>query len=119
LWYVEFVASFEHFERGYLLPEGCKDLIDVINLETHSKGKVLLKPLAGPPTEPSHSDDGDLVVSEDITVNELASLLKHEPVKIIADLMRSGIFANLNQPLGFEAISKIAHRYGYVAKRCA
>jgi len=24
--------NFEHFERGYLLPKGCKDLIDVITL---------------------------------------------------------------------------------------
>src|SRR6516164_8645979 len=34
--------SFEHFERGYLLPKGCKDLIDVIGLAPHSK--ILLKP---------------------------------------------------------------------------
>ncbi len=29
--------SFEHFERGYLLPKGCKDLIDVIRTPPHSK----------------------------------------------------------------------------------
>ena len=29
--------SFEHFERGYLLPKGCKDLIDVMRLAPHSK----------------------------------------------------------------------------------
>ena len=34
--------SFEDFERGYLLPKGCKDLIDVIRLPPHSK--IFLKP---------------------------------------------------------------------------
>jgi len=34
--------SFENFERGYLLPKGCKDLIDAIQLPHHSK--ILLKP---------------------------------------------------------------------------
>jgi|ERR1051326_373734 hypothetical protein len=34
--------SFEHFERGYLLPKGCKDLIDVMRLSPHSK--ILIKP---------------------------------------------------------------------------
>jgi len=40
--------SFEDFERGYLLPKGCKDLIDVIGLPPHSK-ILFLKP------RPSHS----------------------------------------------------------------
>lgn len=34
--------SFEHFERGYLLPKGCKDLIDVIRISPHAK--IFLKP---------------------------------------------------------------------------
>jgi hypothetical protein len=36
--------SFEHFERGYLLPAGCKDLIDVIELKSQPEAKVFLKP---------------------------------------------------------------------------
>jgi hypothetical protein len=35
--------GFENFERGYLLPKGCKDLIDVTQIPPHSK--KLLKPL--------------------------------------------------------------------------
>src|SRR5258706_5036114 len=34
--------SFDDFERGYLLPKGCKDLIDVVRLPPHSK--IFLKP---------------------------------------------------------------------------
>jgi len=33
--------KFEHFERGYLLPKGCKDLIDVVPSSPYSK--VFLK----------------------------------------------------------------------------
>src|SRR5215467_5802916 len=29
--------GFEDFERGYLLPKGCKDLIDAIRVPAHSK----------------------------------------------------------------------------------
>ena len=36
--------SFEHFERGYLLPVGCKDLIDVIELDAQPETKRFLKP---------------------------------------------------------------------------
>ena len=36
--------SFEHFERGYLLPLGCKDLIDVIELQAQPEPKIFLRP---------------------------------------------------------------------------
>jgi transcription elongation factor Elf1 len=37
--------SFEHFERGYLLPVGCKDLMDVIELQAQPKTTNPEKPL--------------------------------------------------------------------------
>jgi len=36
--------GFEHFERGYLLPAGCKDLMDVIKVQAQRETKILLKP---------------------------------------------------------------------------
>lgn len=36
--------SFAHFERGYLLPAGCKDLVDVIKLQAQPETKIFLKP---------------------------------------------------------------------------
>jgi hypothetical protein len=36
--------NFEDFERGYLLPVGCKDLIDVIKPRAQPETKVLLNP---------------------------------------------------------------------------
>jgi hypothetical protein len=117
--------SFEHFERGYLLPKGCKDLIDVIGL--HAELEIFLKlPLVHSklqpeiflkPTSPALGVKGDLFVSDQTTVKELAALLGQKAFQIIADAMELGIFANVNQSLGFKAISQIAQKYGYTAKR--
>ncbi len=94
--------SFENFERGYLLPNGCKDLIDAIKLQEKQQPPAI---------------KGDLLVSEHSTPRELADLLGQKPFKIIADALDLGIFATVNQSLGFEAISQIARKYGYIAKR--
>ena len=51
-----------------------------------------------------------------ITVKQLADILKVEPVKIIKQLMRKGIMANINQTLDFNTASITAADLGYVAK---
>jgi len=48
-----------------------------------------------------------------VTVRQLADLLKVEPVKIIKQLMRKGIMANINQALDFDTASKTAADLGY------
>lgn len=110
--------SFEHFERGYLLPKGCKDLIDAKKIQAEPQAKVFLKPVSAPPKQPP-AVKGDLLVPEHATAKQLADLLGQKPFKIIADVMELGIFATVNQSLGFEAISEIARRYGYIAKKKA
>ena len=110
--------DFEHFERGYLLPKGCKDLIDVIHLHGHPDATIFLKS-APNPSQPAPPFHGELVVPEHTTVAELAQLLKQKPFKIIADLMQLGVFATANQSLGFEAVARIARAYGYMAKKQA
>ena len=110
------MENFESFERGYLLPKGCKDLIDVISLQAQPKVKMLSKPLA---SHQQPATKGELLVSEHATVRELAAQLGQKPFKIIADLMQLGVFATVNQSVGFEAISQLVGQYGYVAKRSA
>ena len=51
-----------------------------------------------------------------ITVHKLADILKVEPTKIIKQLMRKGIMANINQSLDFETASTTATDLGYIAK---
>ena len=51
-----------------------------------------------------------------ITVRQLADVLKVEPVKIIKQLMRKGIMANINQTLDFDTASITVADFGYAAK---
>ncbi len=48
-----------------------------------------------------------------IVVRELAEQLKQKPFKIIADLMESGVFANVNQAIDEVVAQKICAKYGF------
>ena len=95
----------DYGKRDYLLPQGCKDLIDAMKL--HGLGTSIPTP-PGQPTE--------LLFSEPIVVNQLAALLGQDVAKIIADLMQVGVFAAADQLLDFEALSKVVRKYGLTAK---
>ena len=51
-----------------------------------------------------------------ITVKQLADALKVEPIKVIKQLMRKGIMANVNQSIDFDTASTTATDFGYEAK---
>jgi len=129
--------NFDYSKRDYLLPNGCKDLIDVIHLERQQKMLLLSwklppilfskdtssltstakpstfqEPVLPPPT-------GDILVSEKTSVRELAALVNQKPFKVIADLMELGVFAPVNQELDFATVSKVLRKYGYSARRRA
>ena len=53
------------------------------------------------------------------TVRQLADALKVEPVKIIKQLMRKGIMANINQVIDFDTATTIAIDLGYDVKAAA
>jgi len=109
------MLSADYSKRGYLLPKGCKDLIDVINLQKSAKlqwpWQVAQSSTESPPVT------GAIVVREGISVGEFAALLGQKPFKIIADLMELGIFASLKQVVDFETMRRLARKYGYEAKR--
>jgi len=82
-------ASRGNSKRDYLLPNGCKDLIDTLYVQ----------------------------ISQEPTVAQLAVLLNQRPVKLVADLFAFGIFATAQQKLNFETACKIAQKYGYIVRR--
>jgi translation initiation factor IF-2 len=51
-----------------------------------------------------------------LTVRQLADILKVEPTKVIKQLMRKGIMANVNQSIDFDTASTTAAEFGYAAK---
>lgn len=136
---------YDYNKRSYLLPPGCKDLIDLLKLEEHKKRlSTQLPPLPGLPGivkgETSYEIFGpwklkkkkakepadqslsipsirEVAIADEILVMELAKIAGQKPFKIIADLMEIGIFANVTQKIGFEAASRVLKKYGILAKK--
>jgi hypothetical protein len=111
----------EYMKRGYLLPEGCKDLIDALKpkpqLGLNAKPIQPFGPL--PQSTPLPPIVGEIAIPEHASVLELATLLCQKPFQIVADLMQFGVFANVWQQLDFDTLSKVVRMYGFTAKRAA
>ena len=103
----------ENLKRGYLLPEGCSDLIDVMKLKASAEPAAQGISWSASPLPIA----SEITVPEQMTVAELAAALNQKPFRIIGDLMQSGVFATLNQVLDFETIVKASQKYGFIAKR--
>ncbi len=108
----------DYSKRDYLLPAGCKDLIDLLKLQT--------QPLASGPAKLERLTGGDvpqilgvLHIPANTTVLKVASLLKKKPLQIVLDLMEINVFAHLTVTLDFDTIARLARRYGYTAKKAA
>ena len=54
-----------------------------------------------------------ITIKPPIVVRELAEALKQKPFKIIADLMESGVFANVNQAIEESVAQRICAKYGF------
>src|SRR5215469_463814 len=94
----------EFMNRGYLLPDGCKDLNDVLKLKQKhaaapfpylphmlASSDTTLKPWKLPPPLPPVT--GEIVIPSQTTVKTLAALLGCKPHEIVAGLMQLGVFA--------------------------
>jgi hypothetical protein len=123
--------------RGYLLPPGCKDLIDVLNLKAKlslspakldyflgflkkHKPKVLMFEWKQPfPKHPAPLPPivGQVVVPAETTAAQLAAILRQKPIQIVADVMDLGFFVGAQDPLSFEIISSVARKHGFFAIR--
>jgi len=109
--------DYDYSKRNYLLPKGCKDLIDVLKLAPKQKPSSVKTPWQPvPPPSKLPPIIGEISFPENMTVRDLASLLGQKPFKILADAMELGVFANVKQTLNFEIASAIARKYGYTAR---
>ena len=100
-------------KRGYLLPGGCKDLLDVLRL----KAKCMPKHRRPAPPVLSSSDVVELEVPDQLSVAQLAGLLGENSADILFELIKLGIYKTISQPLDFETISLVLQKYGFLAKR--
>jgi hypothetical protein len=102
----------EFMKRGYLLPDGCKDLKDVMKSPPQMLPQVQV--LKWGLMKPYLPCKGVLKISKGTTVQQLAQMLGQKPFQIIADVLTPGFFPN--EQLDFETISKIARKYGFLTK---
>ncbi|MBI2453552.1 translation initiation factor IF-2 N-terminal domain-containing protein, partial [Candidatus Peregrinibacteria bacterium] len=61
--------------------------------------------------------DAEVEISEAITVKEFSEKTGLNPVKIIGELMKNGILANINQTIDYETASILADDFGIKIKR--
>ncbi len=107
----------EFTQRGYLVPDGCKDLMDDILKLKPKAWSFKLTPQWEQDSTALPPITSEIAVPEKTTPLDLASLLEQKPFQIIADLMQLKIMATINQPLDFEIISFVAREHGFIAKR--
>ena len=97
--------------RGFLLPEGCKDLTDACKVKAPGSSTHESPPPHSPPIE--------IIIPEQTTVADLATLLHQPKFQIVADLMKLNVFLTISQTPDYETITKVALLHGYIAKRPA
>jgi len=54
-----------------------------------------------------------LTIPATLTVRELADKLGVSPVEVIKELMKSGVMAAINQPVGYQAAAAVARAFGF------
>jgi translation initiation factor IF-2 len=61
-------------------------------------------------------DSNKLVLPDQLTVRELAALMKRSPIDLIKELMRSGFMANINQQIDFDTAAIVADEMGFTVE---
>jgi len=102
----------EFMQRGYLLPKGCKNLSDAWKKSFPSAMSPQVHV-----SRPLPLIIGEKSVPSQMSVAELAEKVRQKPYRIVADLMEMGVFAMVSQKVGFEVISAVLRKYGYMAKK--
>lgn len=105
----------------FLLPDGCKDLIDVLRLQ-------LKRQVGAWPSQPAAvSSPGSsakvrppmVILPDPVTVRDLATALHLKPFQVIGFLLDFNIFSTINGSIKFSIARIVCARYGVLAKRSA
>ena len=107
------------FDRcDYLLPAGCKDLVDSLRLEKakghfqqgQKVGRVFLKKL-------EQKELPVVYLPSSVVVRDLAKAVGAKLYHVINVLKQMGAFTSVEQRIPFHTAAKVAKRYGYISKR--
>jgi hypothetical protein len=103
----------EHKKRDYLLPKGCKDLMDILKPKVKQQQKPIITTFQLPPIK------GELTLADEMTVGELAVMLKQKPAKIIESFQEFGMFVDRRTMVPYEFVTNVIRLYGFTAKKAA
>jgi translation initiation factor IF-2 len=67
-------------------------------------------------SKPSEAKEKVVEIPHSVSVRQLAELIQVSAIDIIKQLMRDGIFANINQVIDYEAAAKVVAALGYEAQ---
>jgi hypothetical protein len=105
----------EFMKRGYLLPDGCKDLTNIAKpaqkrpLDLRAPGFSNFKKLPLPPIT------RQVFVPPKTSIYQLAKLLGLKPFEIAADLLKLGVFGMVDNIIDFKTICEVARMHGFLA----
>ena len=95
--------------REYLLPPGCKDLIDKTRLAREQSQRK--------PGKHGKREKPVVYLPSRIIVRDLASALGAKLPKVITLLKEMKVFTSINQKIPFYTAAKVAARCGYEGKK--
>jgi hypothetical protein len=105
---------YDYSKRDYLLPAGCKNLIDVLNQPKPPEAAPGWSFYAPPKSDALR----EVWIPGRISIQELAHHLGLKAFKIIACLMMDlKMFKNVNETLDFDVAAKVALQFGFMAKK--
>jgi len=106
---------YDYSKRDYLLPAGCKNLIDVINQPRPSKGSAIL-PVEDAPT--SGSLLREVLIPPLVSVRALAHLLGLKPFVLVACMIKDfETFKNTDDIIEFDLAARVALQFGFKAEK--
>ena len=107
--------------RFLLLPDGCKDLNDVLHLQQQQAGTTEFSdpPVSFSPNEPAQELPTIVTLPDPVGIRDLASALHLKPYEVVRSLVRLNIFVTPNAEVDFNTASTVCSHYGVAATKAA
>lgn len=98
----------------FLLPDGCKDLVDALRLQQQrAEAEGSPDPCVSASTHDTPQTlPASVTLHEPVNVRDLASALHLTPFQVVGALMQFNVFATLDTALDFETAAALCSHYG-------
>ncbi len=103
----------------FLLPDGCKDLLDALRLRQQADEAESSQDTPSTPTDLPQPLPASVALSDPVVVRDLASALHLKPFEVIGSLMQFNVFSSPNTQLSFETAAALCSHYGVTATKVA